>query len=86
MKKIEMTVEKALRSIMTELGVSQAKLAGKMGIKNQQTVYNMITSKTGMRANNMIKMFEALGYEVVIRNKVNDAEIVLEASDAEDGR
>ena len=84
MKKVEMTVENALRSIMAGLGVSQAKLAAKMGIKNQQTVYNMITSSKGMRSDNLIKAMDALGYEVVVRNKVNDTEIVLKLNEEDE--
>lgn len=66
-------------------GVSQKKLAEKMGLKSQQAVFNMMNATNGMRVDNFVKMMDLLGYEVVVRNKVTDDELVVsaEGSDSE---
>ena len=66
-------------------GVSQKKLADKMGLKSQQAVFNMLNAKNGMRVDNFVKMMDLLGYEVTVRNKVTDEELVVsaEGSDSE---
>ena len=70
-----MKTGEVLRRIMQEAGVSQAKLAAMMGIKNQQTIFNMLRSPKGMRSDNMLKAFDVLGYDVVVRNRVNGEEM-----------
>lgn len=58
-------------------GISQKKLADKMGLKVQQAVFNLLNAKNGMRTDNFIKMMNVLGYDVVVRNRVTDDETVL---------
>lgn len=70
-----MKTGEVLRRIMQEAGVSQAKLASMMGIKNQQTIFNMLRSPKGMRSDNMLKAFDVLGYDVVVRNRVSGEEV-----------
>jgi uncharacterized protein YmfQ (DUF2313 family) len=66
-------------------GVSQKKLADKMGAKSQQAVFNMLNAKNGMRVDNFVQMMNVLGYDVVIRNKVTDEETLIspEGNDSE---
>lgn len=66
-------------------GISQKKLAEKMGLKSQQALFNMLKAKHGMRVDNFVKIMNTLGYDVVVRNKVTDEEQVLttEGSDSE---
>ena len=71
------TAVKAAREIMEALGISQKKLAVKMGLKSQQAAASMLYAKNGMRVDNFIKMMDVLGYEVVIRNRVSDEEITI---------
>ena len=78
-----MTAIEAIKAIMKEQRVSQAKLAEKMKVYGQQWVYNMLNAKHGVRTDSLIKAMEAMGYEVVLRNKVNDSEIVLELGEEE---
>ena len=60
-----------------EVGISQKKLAEKIGAKSQQLVFNMLNAKNGMRVDNFIKLMNAMGYDVVVRNRVNDKETMI---------
>lgn len=73
------------KDALTASGISQRKLADKMGLKSQQAVFNMLNAKNGMRVDNFVKMMDLLGYEVVVRNKVTDEEqpVSAEGSDSE---
>jgi len=79
------TATQAVKDIFEVSGLSQKKLAEKMELKSQQAAFNMLNAKNGMRADNFVKMMNILGYDVVIRNKVNDEEIeiITKADDAE---
>lgn len=73
------TASKLAYDIWNASGVSQKKLADKMGLKSQQAVFNMFKAKNGMRVDNFVRMMNVLGYDVVARNKVTDEETVVEA-------
>ena len=81
------TAADVVDGIMNALNLSQKKLADKMGLKAQQQVYNMLIAKNGMRTDNFIKMLDALGYDLIVRNRVTDAEIqvIAGARAAKDG-
>lgn len=72
---MQKTALQAAYDIQEKAGISQRRLAEKMGLKSQQAVYNMLNAKNGMRVDNFVKMMAVLGYDVVIRNRVNDEEI-----------
>ena len=82
---MQKTATQAAIDIWKDSGLSQKKLAEKMELKSQQAAFNMLKAKNGMRADNFVKMMNILGYDVVIRNKVNDEEIEIipKADDAE---
>lgn len=67
------------KSIWEKSGISQKKLAVKIGVKYQQTILNMFNAKQGMRVDNFVKIMNALGYEVQVRNKVTDEIIIVTA-------
>lgn len=69
------TAPDAVEGVMVDLGISQKKMADKMGLRVQQAVYNMLSAKNGMRTDNFIKAMDVLGYDVVIRNRVTDEEV-----------
>ena len=73
------------RDIWDASGISQKKLADKMGLKTQQAVFNMLNAKNGMRVDNFVRMMNVLGYDVVVRNKVTDDETLIspEGNDSE---
>lgn len=72
---MQKTALQAANDIKEASGISQKKLAEKMGLKSQQAVYNMLNAKNGMRVDNFVKMMAVLGYDVIVRNRVNDEEI-----------
>jgi len=72
-----MSASRIAREMLEASGVSQKKLADKMGLKSQQAVFNMLNAKNGMRVDNFVKMMSLLGYDVVVRNKVTDEEVVV---------
>ena len=69
-----MTAQDIVKSIMEGVGISQKKLADKIGAKSQQAVFNMLNAKNGMRVDNFVKLMNAMGYDVVVRNRVTDDE------------
>lgn len=79
------TAGQIAREVLDASGISQKKLAEKMGLKTQQAVFNLLKAKNGMRTDNFVKMMNLLGYDVVVRNKVTDEEMVVaaEGSDSE---
>jgi len=64
--------------------LSQKRLADKMGLKAQQGVFNMLNAKNGMRVDNFVKMMNALGYDVIVRERVTEEDTVLVAETQED--
>ena len=74
---MKMSASRIAREMLEASGVSQKKLADKMGLKSQQAVFNMLNAKNGMRVDNFVKMMSLLGYDVVVRNKVTDEEVVV---------
>ncbi len=72
---MQKTALQAANDIKERSGISQKKLAEKMGLNSQQAAYNMLNAKNGMRVDNFVKMMEVLGYDVIVRNRVNDEEI-----------
>lgn len=83
--KMTKTAGQIAREALDASGISQKRLAEKMGLKTQQAVFNLLKAKNGMRVDNFVKMMNLLGYDVVVRNKVTDEEMLVssEGSDAE---
>ena len=67
-----------VRQVMDSVGMSQMKMAKKIGLKTQQSVFNILNAKQGMRIDNFVKMMNVLGYDVVVKNRVTDEEIPVE--------
>lgn len=77
------TAGQIAREVLDAAGISQKKLAEKMGLKTQQAVFNLLKAKNGMRVDNFVKMMNLLGYDVVVRNKVTDEEVFVSAEGSE---
>ena len=67
-----------VRQVMDSVGMSQKKLADKIGLKTQQSVFNILNAKQGMRIDNFVKMMNVLGYDVMVKHRVTDQEITVE--------
>ena len=71
------TAAQAIEDIRIETGMTQAKLAEKIGANNVQAVQSMLYRSKNMRVDNLIKLADALGYDVILRNRVTDKEILI---------
>ena len=75
---MKMKAAEIVRYGMESLGVSQKQLATKIGLKTQQSVFNILNAKQGMRIDNFVKMMNVLGYDVMVKHRVTDQEIIVE--------
>lgn len=78
-----MTAADAIKEGMKRRSMTMAKLAERMGFKNAQVVSNRLANKSGMRIDTLIRFMNAMGYDVVIKDRMNDAEIVLTMGEEE---
>ena len=67
-----------IKEVWEASGISQSKLAKKIGAKSQQAVFNMFNAKQGMRIDNYIRIMDALGYDVQIKHRVTEETVTLE--------
>ena len=66
-----MDEKKIIREVMELRGWSQAMLAKAAGYKNQSNIGSMLTgSANGIRIDNLVRIFNAMGCEVVVRDKM----------------
>ena len=66
-----MRANDAVRQIMNERGVSQTALAEAIGKSTQSAVGNALANKKGLHSATLVEMASALGYELVLREKLN---------------
>ena len=59
-----------VKEIMRIRGWSQSKLADEAGFKSQSNVTGILNRHASMRADNLVQMVEAMGCEVIIRDKM----------------
>lgn len=59
-----------IREIMSQRGWSQSKLASEVGYKRQSNVAALLTTNTNIKVCNLVELCEAMGYEVVVRDKM----------------
>ena len=78
------TAGQAMNDARIEAGVTQQRLAEKIGAKNVQAVQSLLNPKRNMTTDNLVKLADALGYDVVIRNRVNDKEVIIVSNEGED--
>ena len=66
-----MDEKKVIREVMELRGWSQAMLAKEAGYKNQSNIGSMLTgSANGIRIDNLVRIFNAMGCEIVVRDKM----------------
>lgn len=66
-----MDEKKVIREVMELRGWSQATLAKEAGYKNQSNIGSMLTgSANGIRIDNLVRIFNAMGCEIVVRDKM----------------
>ena len=66
-----MTEKDVVRKGMAMRGWSQPKLAEVAGFKSQSNITGLLNNnKNGIRMDNLFKMFNAMGFEIVVRDKM----------------
>lgn len=66
-----MTEKEAMRECMKARKWTQTKLAEEMGYASQSGIANLLTkNESGVRIDVLVKVFKAMGYEIVVRDKM----------------
>ena len=66
-----MTEKEVVREVMALRGWSQKRLAEEAGFNAQSNVTGLLNNnKNGIRADNLFKMLNAMGCEIVVRDKM----------------
>lgn len=66
-----MTEKDVVRELMAMRGWSQAKLAAEAGFKSQSNITGLLNNnQNGIRIDNLFKMLDAMGCEIVVRDKM----------------
>ncbi len=66
-----MTEKDVVRKGMAMRGWSQPKLASESGFKSQSNITGLLNNnKNGIRMDNLFKMLDAMGFEIVVRDKM----------------
>lgn len=81
-----MTAGNIVKQIMRECGISQARLAKLLGDKTgkavkQRYIGSMVKEGKSMKVDNLLSMLDILGYDVVIKNRLNENEIIVTMAD-----
>ena len=66
-----MTEKDIVRKVMAMRGWSQPKLAAEAGFKSQSNITGLLNNnKNGIRIDNLFRMLDAMGCEIVVRDKM----------------
>ena len=65
-----MTAKDIVKEIMNIRKWSQSKLAEETGFKRQSNITGILNRGTSMRVDNLVNMVEAMGCEVIVRDKM----------------
>ena len=65
-----MLAKDIIKEIMNNRRWSQAKLASEAGFKSQSNVTGILNRGTNMKISNLVQMAEAMGCEVIVRDKM----------------
>lgn len=80
-----MNEKEVVRALMAECGWSQATLAEKAGFASQSNVTGLLNqNRKGMRFDNLLRLVNAMGYEIVVRDtRKNGKEFIVDSSTSE---
>lgn len=77
-----MDIVKALEWCIKERGLNKSKLAEQMGLSRPQVLINQMNRKTSMRAETFIRIADALGYDVTLKDRDSGEEIIVTEANA----
>ena len=78
-----MTDKEAVKQLMKDMGWSQAKLASEAGYKYPTNVANMLNRHKGLRIDNMLKLIQTMGGQIVVRGADGTEYVVTHTEDEE---
>ena len=80
-----MTEKDVVRKCLAVCGWSHPKLAAESGFKSQCKLTGLLNNnKNGIRMDNLFRMINAMGFEIVVRDKRNpDREFVIDMKEEE---
>ena len=80
-----MTEKDAVRKAMAMRGWNQPQLAKEAGFKSQSNITGLLNNnKNGIRADNLFKMLNALGFQIVVRDKMgSEKEFIIDMKEEE---
>lgn len=79
-----MTVKEAINACLKERKMSKSALAKKMGFQMPSYIINKIGRGQAMTTENLMGILENLGYDLVIKDRISGAEMVLELETEEE--
>ena len=79
-----MNDKQIVKAALTRTGTSQAVLSERLGYANKASIATMLSRPSDLRMNVLLRILDALGFEIVIRskNRVDKAEWVLSEDNA----
>lgn len=77
-----MDAKEAIREAMKVCEWSQARLADECGMKGQTNVTGVLNRGSSMRVDILLQMANAMGFELVLRDKRGKSEFVIDRSKA----
>jgi hypothetical protein len=80
-----MTEKDVVRKAMGMRGWSQPMLAKEAGFKSQSNITGLLNNnKNGIRVDNLFKMLDAMGFEIVVKDKMGSGkEFTIDMKDEE---
>ena len=80
-----MNEKNVVREVMKLRGWSQQKLADELGFKRQTNVSGLLNNSNSMRVDNLFKLLDVMGCEIIIRDKMGSKkEWIIDDSDNSD--
>ena len=79
-----MDAKEAIRSAMKICGWSQEKLAAECGMKSQSNVTGVLNRGSSLRVDILLQMANAMGFELVLRDKRGNTEYVIDRRKAQE--
>lgn len=78
-----MKIRELINHCLEQRKMSKTQLAKKAGYASPQNLTNKLARPSGMRIDSLVEIMNAMGYDVVIKDRMNDAEIVLTMGEEE---
>ena len=75
-----MDAKEAIREAMKVCGWSQERLANECGMKRQSNVTGVLNRGSSMRVDILLQMVNAMGFELILRDKRGKNEFVIDKS------